>query len=280
MESGMAILELADGGHLAYRESGAGRPLLMLHGWGLSGACFGAQVPALARQFRVLAPDLRGHGASSPLAEGQGFATLVDDVVELLCGLDLHDVVVVGWSMGGMLSWALTQRPEAARLARIATVDIVPRLLNDAHWRFGLRDGRDAGVFARTTARMREDWPAFTRVFVPRVLAAGDDPLRRRLRPWLIGLSEGNDGRSMARLWSSMVAQDLRDQLPRITLPCLVACGARSQLYPAEASTWVEGRIADARLVRFDHSGHAPHLEEPERFRATVTAFARETHDR
>lgn len=270
----MAVLTLRDGGRLRYRDDGAGRPLLMIHGWGIGGDSFSGQVSALPPGYRALVPDLRGHGRSSPLADGQGLMTLVEDLAELLRTLDLAGAVVIGWSMGAMVAWALMQQPEASRVAALVSIDMVPRLLNDEQWRFGLREGKSSAVYDGAAARMVADWPAFTRVFVPRVVAQGREDERRELIDRLIALSERNDPDSMARLWLSMVDTDARGWLPRIAAPCLVAFGERSQLYSPAASRWVASALADARLVAFADSGHAPHLEQPERFSEEVAAFA------
>lgn len=273
----MALLNLADGGRLSYESVGSGRPIVLLHGWGMRAGYFEAQAAALSSRYRIVAPDLRGHGGSSPLERDQGLPTLVGDVAELLRRLDLRDTLVVGWSMGAMVSWGLMERAEAGRVSALATIDMVPRLLNGDGWTFGLRDGTDAGVFSDVVQRMQTDWPAFTQVFVPRIVARGRLAERAALVERLIADAQDNDPVSMARLWLSMANQNFRERLTALDIPCLVAYGARSQLYSEEASRWLAGRLPNARSVRFEDSGHAPHLEEPEKFNRELAAFAEET---
>lgn len=263
----------AENPSLSYREAGAGQPLLLLHGWGMAGACFDPTIAALQDRFRLIAPDLRGHGASPPLAPHHGFATLVEDVACLMRTLGLVRTVLVGWSMGALVCWALMHGAEAARVRGVVTVDMVPRLLNHGEWRFGLRHGRDASVYAGAARRMRANWPAFTRSFVPRLLARGAGQRRARLRDRLVRLAEPNHGPSMAALWLSMVELDYRGLLPGVRVPCLVTCGERSQLYRVAASRWVAGQLPDARLVRFADAGHALHLEQSQRFTQELAAF-------
>lgn len=273
----MANLTLRDGAKLAYRDEGSGRPVLFLHGWGMRGDYFDGQLAALAARFRVIVPDLRGHGASSPVDDGHGFDVLVEDVMELFMALGLDDVTLVGWSMGAMLSWGLLSGRESGRITSLVTVDMVPRLLNDEQWQFGLRQGRDAGAFSGAVERMRQDWPAFTRVFVPRIFAKDRLEQRKSVVDRVIADTEMNDPASMVRLWNSMVEQDFREALSYIEIPCLVTYGALSQLYSEAASSWVAGQLRNAHAQRFAESGHAPHLEETDLFNDKVMAFAEQS---
>ncbi len=274
----MKILNLADGGLLKYESEGSGRPIVLLHGWGMRGEFFRQQIAAWSPRFRVVVPDLRGHGESSRLKDGQGLPTLVDDVAELLVSLDLSGSLLVGWSMGAMVAWGVMQRKEAARVSGLVTIDMVPRLLNDENWKFGLREGKDASVFSAVTARMIADWPGFTRIFVPRIFASGQREKCTALTDRIINETEKNDPESMARLWLSMADQDFRGNLSQINTPTLVIHGARSQLYSEEASNWVVSHMPNARLVNFANSGHAPHLEESELFNQAIAKFADEIY--
>ncbi len=273
----MSILDLRDGGHLKYQDKGSGRPIVLLHGWGMRGEFFKYQIAALASRFRILVPDLRGHGNSSHLDDGQGFSTLVDDVAELIASLELSGTMLVGWSMGAMVSWGLMQRKEASHVSSLVTIDMVPRLLNDNNWTYGLRDGNDATVFSGVVARMLADWSGFTRVFVPRIVARGMEAKRQILVDWMIRETENNHPESMARLWQSMASQDFQNSLASIRVPSLVTYGAHSQLYRAQASEWVADQLPDASLLGFSDSGHAPHLEEPDLFNRAIEKFANQT---
>ncbi|MEO0971761.1 MAG: alpha/beta hydrolase, partial [Pseudomonadota bacterium] len=272
-------LRLDDGAQLAYREVGQGPAVVLLHGWGVAGACFEPLTQALGEQWHVVVPDLRGHGASSPLAPDQGFETLVSDLHQLLRALDLRRAVVVGWSMGAMLSWALADEDSDERVAGLCTIDMVPRLLNDEGWRYGLRNGRDSSVYGEVARRMVESWPDFMRIFVPRIVARHSLTKHRALCEWLIDMGAANDPSSMARLWLSMVEQDLCDALGRIERPALVVYGEHSQLYNGAANQWVVGQMPRAISCPFADSGHAPHLEEAERFRLELLVFMASLYD-
>ena len=81
---------------------GAGRPIILIHGWPLSGAAFDMQVPALKQAgYRVITYDRRGFGQSDKPASGFDYDTLARDLAGLIAQLDLSDVTLLGFSMGG-----------------------------------------------------------------------------------------------------------------------------------------------------------------------------------
>jgi pimeloyl-[acyl-carrier protein] methyl ester esterase len=281
---GHRTLRRTSDNQLAYREAGPAlapdadaRPsILLVHGWGVSGALFGAQLDALSADFRVVAPDLPGHGASAPFPPGAGFHWLADRLAALIAELGLRDLCLVGWSLGAMVAWDLLSRHPAAPVRGLVTIDMVPRLLNDPDWQFGLRTGRDYHVFDRQIELMRTDWPACTDLFVPRIFAPGNSAWRRRAISRVKAIALDSDPPSMAALWQLMAAQDFRAGLAGMHVPALVIAGARSRLYREAAARWIAAQLPDARLRLFDGSGHAPHLEQPEEFNRALADFAGE----
>lgn len=271
----MKTLNVPEGGTIRYRDVGDGFPIICIHGWGASGEFLDGTVASLSSRFRILVPNLRGHAGSSPFAEGTSFSQLGDDIDALIRKENLDRVVLLGWSLGAMVAWDYLDRYGDARIAGLIVIEMVPRLLNDEQWSHGLREGRDELVFGRSLAAMRADWNAFTGVFIPRVFAPDASAERIAEGRELAGR---NDPESMARLWSALVTQDHRETVTKIRVPTLIIHGARSQLYEREASRWLADRIAGARLECFEHSGHAPHLEEPERFEKLVDEFVAGLH--
>jgi non-heme chloroperoxidase len=100
----------SDGVSIAYRDEGAGRPLVLLHGLMAHGGFFRAQ-HELEREFRLLTIDLRGHGLSPAPAEGLSVDRLGADVAELVEALDLGGAVGIGWSLGATVLWHVLAGP-------------------------------------------------------------------------------------------------------------------------------------------------------------------------
>ena len=81
-------------------------------------------------------------------------------------------------------------------------------------------------------------------------------------------------GSALAALWASLVRQDVRALLERIEHPTLVVHGAQSRLYGDDTADHLVAALPNASALRFDRSGHAPHLEQPELFNRTLRDFA------
>jgi pimeloyl-[acyl-carrier protein] methyl ester esterase len=263
---------------LSYRDegpaSGGALTILLVHGWGVSGALFEQQISGLSARFRVIVPDLPGHGGSQAWPPGAPFSYLADCLEQLVTELELRNICLVGWSLGALVAWDLLRRHPGIPVTGLVTIDMVPRLLNDSQWTHGLRAGSDRRVFDRMLELVRRDWPACVALFVPRIFATGDGERRQRLMAGATAIALRNDPRSMAEIWGLLVEQDLRADLAGIEVPALVVAGARSQLYRPSAAEWIADRMPRARLRVFDDSGHAPHLEQPDEFNRALADFA------
>ena len=88
--------------NLYYEDFGSGQPIILIHGWPLSGKSWELQVPALLEAgYRVITYDRKGFGKSQPTLGNYDYNSLADDLLELISQLDLQNVVLVGFSMGG-----------------------------------------------------------------------------------------------------------------------------------------------------------------------------------
>lgn len=260
----------SDGTKIAYRDTGNGTPIVLLHGLMAHGGFFRAQ-DELARDHRVIVVDLRGHGASGG---GNGAAPAVErmaaDVTELAAALDLQGAIGVGWSLGATILWHVLSGPAAARFAGAVVVDMTARVENDAQWDLGLSP---QACEARGRA-IGEDFESFARHAGQAIFAQPVAEEHRALAEWASLEFARNDAGAIGSIWTSLVRQDVRALLERIQHPTLIVHGARSELYGEDTADHLVAALPRARAVRFDGSGHAPHLEEPELFNATIRDFA------
>ncbi|RME62674.1 MAG: alpha/beta hydrolase [Alphaproteobacteria bacterium] len=270
----MPELRLSDGGSMAYQDQGTGRPVIFLHGWAMRGGLFAEQAKRLAHAYRCLVPDLRGHGESSPLPSGQGVAALADDIAALIAHLALEGVVLCGWSMGAMVAWSLVERHGGARLAGLAIEDMTPRIPGAPDWAGGLKGGHSIAAARHAATAMRRHWRRSCPRLVSRIFATGRSPMPSHQAA--LAAASVADPESMAALWESLVAQDFRAFLPSLALPTLILFGSQSQLYGPQASAWLAENMPRAKAVAFPDAGHAPHLEEPDRFSHALAAFLAE----
>lgn len=260
----MTHFTASDGARIAYSDEGEGRPLVLLHGL-MADSSFFERQRALADSFRVIAVDLRGHGRSPAGPVPPTIGLLAEDVTGLARALELDGAVGVGWSLGAAVLWRVLAGPASPKFTGAVVVDMTPRVLNDRDWDLGL--SRET-CEARSQA-IREDFPAFAAAAGRAIFAAAGAEADRAAEAFA-----ANDPGAIGALWESLVEEDFRPLLPSIRQPTLVVHGAQSHLYGADTAGHLAAALPNARAVTFDRSGHAPHLEQPELFNATLREFA------
>jgi non-heme chloroperoxidase len=126
----MSTITMQDGTQIYYKDWGAGQPVVFSHGWPLSADSWEAQMLFLAANgYRCIAHDRRGHGRSSQPWNGNEMDTFADDLAALIETLDLKDVVLIGFSMGGGEVARYIGRHGTKRLAKAALISAVPPLM-------------------------------------------------------------------------------------------------------------------------------------------------------
>ena len=263
----------SDGARIAYRDTGSGTPLVLLHGLMAHAGFFEGQA-ALAEHFRIIAIDLRGHGQSLGAAlveDGEpSVERMAADVAELAVALDLEGAIGVGWSLGATILWHVLAGPAAQRFAGAVVVDMTARVKNDAEWDLGLSP---EACEARSIA-IRDDFESFALTAGQAIFAQPVAAEHRKLADWASLEFARNDAGAIASVWASLVRQDVRALLEKIQHPTLIVHGGRSELYGDDTASHLVAALPHARAVRFEQSGHAPHLEEPALFNATLKDFA------
>ena len=258
-----------DGARIAYRDEGAGRPLVLLHGLMAHSGFFRAQ-QNLAGDFRLVSIDLRGHGASRDADCGLTVEQLARDVAGICRELGLEGAIGIGWSLGASVLWHVLAGAEGGRFDGAVVIDMTARVMNSDGWALGLSpEACDA-----RTAAIAEDFETFAIGAGQAIFAQPVAEERREAADWASFEFARNDAATIAALWSSLMAQDFRAMLARIRQPTLIVHGAHSHLYGATTADYLVQALPAARAIRFDASGHAPHIEEPENFNAAIREFA------
>jgi pimeloyl-[acyl-carrier protein] methyl ester esterase len=262
-------LTASDGAEIGYTDEGGGRPLVLLHGLMAHGGFFRLQ-RELLDSFRLIALDFRGHGRTQAASGGASVARLAADVEELAEKLDLRGAIGIGWSLGAAILWRVLAGSAGDRFAGSVTIDMAPRVRNEDDWQLGI----SAELCDARTAAIRDDYSDFA-------VAAGhaifSQPLvdgTRELAEWSSFEFAKNDPAAIDAVWTSLVADDFRNDLPLISQPSLIVHGLKSQLYGPATARYLERSLQRACAVPFEGSGHAPHLEEPKKFNDLIREFA------
>jgi pimeloyl-[acyl-carrier protein] methyl ester esterase len=259
----------SDGVAIAFESEGAGRPVVLLHGLMAHGGFFEPQRP-LSGQFQVIRVDLRGHGGSPADGASVTVERLARDVSELADQLDLHDAICVGWSLGASVLWRLLAGPSSERFAGAVVIDMTPRVLNEGDWSLGL----SGEVCEARRQAIADDFKSFAASAGAAIFAQPVGADMQKLADWAAAEFARNDSAAIGALWTSLMDEDLRALLPRIAQPTLVVHGAHSHLYGADTADHLVAALPNASALRFDRSGHSPHLEQPELFNRAIQSFA------
>jgi pimeloyl-ACP methyl ester carboxylesterase len=250
---------------LHVRESGSGRPLVLLHAFPLSSAMWLAQREGLAEGNRVLTPDLRGFGGSVLGEDEPSLDAMADDVAALLDDRGLDRVVLGGLSMGGYVAMAFLRR-HAERVAALVLADTKAGADPEP-----ARENRE-----RIASLVAAD--AESTVLVDEVLPTLLGETTRANRPLVVGrvkaLVQAAPGAAVAWAQRAMAARpDSLETLRAVQVPTLVVAGEEDTLSPpAEARTMADA-VTGARLEILPRAGHLSALECPEEFNAVVRGF-------
>lgn len=268
----------AGGTRFHVQEMGQGHSVLLLHGSGAATHSWRGLMPALARDFHVVAPDLPGHGFSSPLPPRQsGLPAMADAIAGLVRALGLTPRLVVGHSAGAAI---LTRLCLDRRIEPDAIIGLNPALFPPL--------GPATDLVALTTRWMgRSPWVA--RLFaaqardgltVQRFLRATGsnlDPDGIKLYETLAS-HPGHVAGTLAMMaaWSlTHLAQDL----PRLRTPCLLLVGAEDRLIPPEAARRAAALTRAIEVEVFPGLGHLAHEEEPMMMVERIKAFHHRARD-
>jgi pimeloyl-ACP methyl ester carboxylesterase len=260
---------------LYYEDRGAGRPVVLIHGWPLSGRSWENQVPALIEAgFRVVAYDRRGFGKSSQPWGGYDYDTLAADLESLLVRLDLREVTLVGFSMGGGEVARYIGHYGTDRVAQAVLAAAVPPYLYKSD---DNPDGAlDDATIAAFEAGVRADRIAFVDGFVTGFFAVGDktDLVSEPLRVYNRDIAAFASPQGTLDCIAAFGRTDFRADLAAFTVPTLVIHGDSDAIVPFEASgKRAHEAIAGSELVLVDAAPHGLNVTHADIFNSALLDF-------
>ena len=267
----MPFITTADGTPLFYETSGAGRPLLFIHGWAMSGRVWHFQADAFAGSWRVIVPDLRGHGRSASTTAGPlSMAGFAGDLATLCTGLELERATLVGWSMGVQVvleAFPLLRE----RIAALVLVSGTPRFTSTDDYPYGLPPVEARGM----ALRLKRDYSGTMGAFFNSMFAEGEltgEAYQRVVREIVIQGRRPEPEAALKAL-TALSEADQRPQLAGIDRPTLLLHGSADTICLPEASRYMADRLPNATLEVMAGCGHAPFLSRPEEFNRSLAVF-------
>jgi pimeloyl-ACP methyl ester carboxylesterase len=272
MGTGRILRDLtARGVRIRVAEAGDGPPLVLLHDLLVNHLAFDRVMDSLAQSYRVLAHDLPGFGESekpSPTRYSYGIEAFAEAIVDLIAGLELGRVSIIGHSLGGAAAIALAaDHPELVDRLILVDAMVYPFHL-ETRWR--LPTLPVVGGFFFKQVYGRRTFRRFLRdnFYAPFSLI----PEERLNRYYALFNTPAARESAHAVLHAIEDTRPIVARIPRISAPTLVVWGRHDRMLPAPFGHRLAREIGGARLDVLE-AGHAPHEEQPEEFVRSVSEF-------
>jgi non-heme chloroperoxidase len=259
---------------LYYEDHGSGRPVVLIHGWPLSGASWEKQVAALlATGCRVITYDRRGFGQSSKPTKGYDYDTFAEDLHTLVTKLDLRDLAMAGFSMGSGEVAHYLGKYGSERVSRAVFIaPILPFLLNTPD----NPDGMDASVFEGIQNAIAADRPAFLTAFLANFYntdVLGGKRISDAVVQYSWNVAVGASPRGTLDCVQAWLT-DFRTDLTKIDIPALVIHGDDDRILPiAVTGIRLHKALKDTRLLIVEGGPHGLLWTHADKVNAALVDF-------
>ncbi len=255
-----------------FDNGGDGRPVVLIHGWPLSHVSWSAQTEALTEAgYRVVAYDRRGFGKSDP-GDAYDYDALTDDLANVINDLDLSDVTLVGFSMGGGEVARYVSRHGQDKLHSVVfAAAIPPALLKTDSNPDGPLDEESAGEMRKGLENDRDGFfDEFTTNFFT---ANGDLKVAEEKRQEALAIAKQSDQEAALACMDAW-ATDFRDDLAQVTVPTLVIHGDGDLIVPLDGSgRRTHAAIEGSELVVIEGGPHGINGSHAREFNEALLKF-------
>ena len=249
---------------LAYEDKGpdsARLPLVLVHGHPFDRTMWAPQLDAFSAERRVIAPDLRGYGASPSSPQVTRFEQFAQDLAALLDDLDVDGCVLAGLSMGGQVAMDLVRRFQH-RVRGLVLADTFPA--------------------PETPEGVRARHAMADRLLREGMRGYADEVLEKMVAPYASAEVKAHVHRMMtatrpesaaAALRARAGRPDYRELLTSVTVPALVVVGADDTYTPVSDAEAMHAALPDSVLHVVGRTAHMPNLERPKEFNEALESF-------
>jgi len=259
-------MEVSKGVNLFVQDWGRGKPIVFVHGWPYGHRIFEYQMMQLAKKgYRAIGFDLRGYGYSERPWEGNDYDTWAGDIGRVIKNLNLKDVTLFGYCMGGALAahyWTTSKDPRVTKIVFASTA--LPwagqrpedRKWHDEHIKYCLEDQ------AKCT------WDFTSNLF--------HKPVSAEYNRWLVDLGRISSIYATIRGLEEMRDRDLSKEIGKITIPTTIYHGVHDKVLSYSWAESLHKLIKGSTLVGFENSGHAIYWDERDKLVDELEKFVAE----
>lgn len=262
---------------LHFEDYGAGKPVVLIHGWPLSGRSWEAQIPALVSAgYRVITYDRRGFGQSSQPWDGYDYDTFASDLDALITQLDLNDVTLVGFSMGGGEVARYIGTYGAGRIAKAVFAGAVTPYL------YKCTDNPEGGLDDATVDQFKTgvvaDRMSFLESFTNNFFSTnGKLVVSESQRIYARDIAAFASPKGTLDCIHAFAYTDFRGDLKKITIPTLVIHGDSDAIVPfAVSGARTHAALPSSKLVVVKDAPHGFNLSHSDEFNSALITFLKE----
>jgi non-heme chloroperoxidase len=243
--------------NIFFEDLGTGKPVVLVHGWPVSHEMWEYQVNALVNAgYRCITYDRRGFGQSDKPWNGYDYDTLTDDLHEVIITLNLTEVTLVGFSMGGGEVVRYLGRYGSARIVKAVLISsVVPLLLK----RPDHEEGVPIEMFDEIIANIQNDRPAFLTEFGKQFFSEGilNKPVSQEIQNWLYQLAIVASPRATAECVRAFSETGFKTDLSTITIPMMIIHGDDDKTVPINATSEITSSLLpNAAYYRLEGAPH------------------------
>ncbi|WP_151735849.1 alpha/beta fold hydrolase ['Paenibacillus yunnanensis' Narsing Rao et al. 2020] len=261
-------IEVESNVKLYVEDIGSGTPVIFIHGWPLNHKMFEYQFIDLAEKgFRCIGIDLRGFGKSDAPWEGYSYERQADDIRAVIDALNLHNAVLVGFSIGGAIAAKYMARHAGYGITKLLLVGAAtPSFVQRSDFAFGSPEVVVNNLIISTHLDRPDMVTDLGMKFFAKKGSAS-------FTAWFASLGMEASAQGTLKDAASLRDEDLRADLPLIHVPTAIFHGTQDKIVPFELAEQTQLLIPGSLLVPFDESGHGLLFDEPRKFNDSLYQF-------
>ncbi|MFC3418715.1 alpha/beta fold hydrolase [Salinicoccus hispanicus] len=247
-------IETKNGNKIHVEDYGSGQPIVFLHGWPANNRMFEAQsLSVVEKGYRYIGIDYKGYGGSDITADGYSYGDIADDIQQVVETLDLKNIVVVGFSVGGPIALKYAVKYNSDNLNKMI-------LISPAAPSFVQQDGYDYGMKKAEVDELieglKQDRPKALGEFGENFFSSNVEN-SKDYKTYFHGLVSTSSLIATVKLAESLRDADLREEIKDLDLPIFGIHGKEDAVCPIEFSDVLEDTLPNYTLHKVDDAGHA-----------------------